>query len=126
MQRTSEATGGAFTPPQDVVDLAIGLLAGRGFVTVENGVASLTELGSNLLAWRGVTSDSTHMFLSKFAQFADVLTIGKTLHEVGGLARTIAWSGTEAQKQALSDARVQLLDAVTKAKKSLHAALAAD
>ena len=53
VQRVSDATDGAFTPPHDVAELAIGLLAGRGVVTVDNGVATLTELGKNLLAWRG-------------------------------------------------------------------------
>src|ERR1700761_8063808 len=55
VQRVTEATDGAFTPPHDVAELAIGVLAGRGVVTVEDGVATLTELGRNLLAWRGVS-----------------------------------------------------------------------
>src|SRR6202451_3054518 len=45
VQRVSEATDGAFAPPQEIVELAIGKLAGRGFVTVSDGVATLTELG---------------------------------------------------------------------------------
>src|ERR1700734_15030 len=32
VQRVSEATDGAFAPPQEIVELAIGKLAGRGFV----------------------------------------------------------------------------------------------
>ena len=58
VQRVVDATDGAFTPPQDVAELAIGLLAGRGVVTVDNGVATLTELGQNLLAWRGIRPPS--------------------------------------------------------------------
>ncbi|MDT5134121.1 MAG: hypothetical protein QOE41_3432, partial [Mycobacterium sp.] len=49
VQRVSEATDGALTPPEGVVEFAIGLLAGRGFVTVSDGVATLTELGTNVL-----------------------------------------------------------------------------
>ena len=47
VQRTSAATGGALTPPQEVVELAIGVLAGRGLVTVDNGVAILPGLRPN-------------------------------------------------------------------------------
>ena len=54
VQRVTEATEGAFTPPQDVAELAIGLLAGRGVVTVDNGVATLTELGKT--CWPGAAS----------------------------------------------------------------------
>src|ERR1700709_1032952 len=37
VQRVSDATDGAITPPQEIAELAIGLLAGRGVVTVDNG-----------------------------------------------------------------------------------------
>ena len=37
VQRVSEATDGAFAPPQEFVELAIGKLAGRGFVTSTTG-----------------------------------------------------------------------------------------
>ncbi|WP_176561858.1 hypothetical protein [Mycolicibacterium palauense] len=126
VQRATEATNGAFTPPQDVVDLAIGLLAGRGLVSVDNGVATLTELGNNLLAWRGVNSDTAHAFFAKFEKFADLLKIRGDLREFVGLARTIAWKGTDEQKESLAEARTKLAAAVSEAKKSLHAALAAD
>ena len=69
VQRVTDATDGAFTPPQDVAELAIGLLAGRGVVTVDNGVATLTELGRNLLAWRGISSETAHAFLGRAAKF---------------------------------------------------------
>lgn len=124
VQRTSEATDGAFTPPQDVAELAIGLLAGRGLVTVDNGVASLTELGKNVLAWRGISSETAHAFLARAAQFVDVFKIRRELREVARLARTITWSGTDEQKAKLADSRAKVLAALTEAKKSLHSALA--
>ena len=123
IQRVTDATDGAFTPPQDIADLAIGLLAGRGMVTVDDGVATLTELGKNLLAWRGVSSETVHAFLSKAAKFVDVIKIHKELREVGGLARTIILSGTDEQKAALAENRTKILDAITDAKKALHRSL---
>jgi hypothetical protein len=124
VQRTSEATDGAFTPPQEVAELAIGLLAGRGLVTVENGVATLTELGKNLLAWRGISSETAHAFLARAAQFGDVFKIRREFFEVAGLARTIGWSGTDEQKAKLAEARAKVLAALTEVKKSLHSVLA--
>jgi hypothetical protein len=124
VQRTSEATDDAFTPPQEVAELAIGLLAGRGLVTVEDGVATLTELGKNLLAWRGISSETAHAFLARAGQFGDVIKIRWGLFELAGLARRIAWSGTEEQKAKLADARGKLLAAINEAKKSLHSTLA--
>jgi hypothetical protein len=124
VQRTSEATDGAFTPPQEVAELAIGLLAGRGLVTVDNGVAALTELGGNLLAWRGISSETAHAFFARAAQFGDVIKIRWGLFEFAGLARRIAWSGTDEQKAKLADARAKVLAAITEATKSLHSTLA--
>jgi hypothetical protein len=124
VQRASDATEGAFTPPQEVAELAIGLLVGRGLANVENGVASLTELGKNVLAWRGISSETAHAFLARAAQFADVFKIRKELREVAGLARTITWSGTDEQKAKLAEARTKVLATLTEAKKSLHSALA--
>ncbi|MED5811426.1 hypothetical protein VST63_03560 [Mycolicibacterium sp. 050232] len=124
VERTTEATGGAFTPPQDIVELAIAALAGRGVVTVSDGVATLTELGTQLLAWRGVTSETAHAFLGKAGKFADVIKIRTGLHEVAGLARTIAFTGTDEQKAKLAEVRTNLLAAITEAKKALHGALA--
>jgi hypothetical protein len=124
VQRTTEATHGAFTPPQEVAELAIGLLAGRGLVTADNGVATLTELGRNLLAWRGVSSETAHAFFARAAQFGDVIKIRKELRELAGLARTITWSGTDEQKAKLTEAKAKVLAALTEAKKSLYGALA--
>lgn len=123
VQRVSDATEGAFTPPQDVAELAIGLLAGRGVVTVDNGVATLTELGRNLLAWRGVSSETAHAFLGRAAKFGDVFKIRRELFELAGLARTITWTGTDEQKQQLAETRTKVLEALTDAKKALHRVL---
>lgn len=123
VQRVSDATEGAFTPPQDRVELALGLLAGRGVVTVDNDVATLTEFGQNLLKWRGVSSETAHAFLKHRAKFADVFKIRRTFFEVAGLARTIAWTGTDEQKQQLAETRTKVLEALTDAKKTLHRVL---
>lgn len=124
VQRVSDATQGAFTPPQEIVELAIGLLAGHGAVRVDNGVATLTELGQNVLAWRGISSETAHAFMARAPRFVDVMKIRKKLFEIRGLARTIAWSGTDEQKENLTEAKAKVLAAVTEAKKSLHSALA--
>ena len=124
VQRVSEATDGALTPPEAIVELAIGHLAGRGFVTVSDGVATLTEQGTNVLAWKGVTSEGIHARLAQAAKFGDVIKIRWGLVELAGLARTIAWSGTDAQKAKLAESRTKVLTAITEAKKALHAALA--
>lgn len=124
VERTTEATGGAFTPPLDIVELAIAALAGRGVVTVSDGVATLTEFGTQLLAWRGVTSETAHALFGKVGKFADVIKIRTGLHEVAGLARTIAFTGTDEQKAKLGEVRTNLLAAITDAKKALHGVLA--
>ncbi|SPM39034.1 hypothetical protein MNAB215_1216 [Mycobacterium numidiamassiliense] len=126
VQRVTEATEGAFTPPQDVAELAIGLLAGRGVVSVDNGVATLTEFGQNLLAWRGVSSETAHAFLGRAAKFGDAFKIRREMFEFAGLARTITWTGTDEQKQQLAEARTKVLEAVREAKKTLHRVLAED
>jgi hypothetical protein len=126
VQRVVDATDGAFTPPQDVAELAIGLLAGRGVVTVDNGVATLTELGQNLLAWRGISSETAHAFLGRAAKFGDVFKIRRELFELVGLARTITWTGTDEQKQQLAETRTKVLEALRDAKKTLHRVLASD
>jgi hypothetical protein len=125
VQRVADKTGGAITPPQEIAELAIGVLAGRGVVTVDDGgVATLTDVGKGLLAWRGVTSESAQAFLSRAAQFGDVFKIRRTLFEVAGLARTITWTGTDEQKQRLAETRTKVLEALIDAKKSLHRVLA--
>jgi hypothetical protein len=125
VQRVSDATGGAFTPGQDVAELAIGILAGRGVVTVDGGVATLTELGRNLLAWRGISSETAHAFLGRAAKFGDVVKIRKEFFEIAGLARTIAWTGTEEQKRQLTETRTKVLEALTEARRALHQVLGA-
>jgi hypothetical protein len=124
VQRVSEATDGAFAPPQEIVELAIGKLAGRGFVSVDDGVATLTELGRNVLQWKGISSESIHARLAQAGKFKDVAKIRWGLFELAGLARTIHWSGTDTQKEKLAEARTKVLTAITEAKQSLHAALA--
>jgi len=124
VQRVSEATDGAFAPPQGIVELAIGKLAGRGFVTVSDGEATLTELGKNVLQWKGISSETIHARLAHAGKFGDAAKIRWGLFELAGLARTIHWSGTDAQKEKLAEARTKVLTAVTEAKRSLHAALA--
>jgi hypothetical protein len=126
IQRVSDATEGAFTPPQDVAELAIGLLAGRGVVTVDNGVAALTEFGRNLLAWKGISTETAHAFLGRAAKFGDVFKIRRTLFEIAGLARTITWTGTDEQKQQLAETRTKVLETLTEAKKTLHRVLGED
>jgi DNA-binding PadR family transcriptional regulator len=124
VQRVHEATDGAFAPPQGIVELAIGKLAGRGFVTVDDGVATLSELGRNVLQWKGISSESIHARLAQAGKFGDVAKIRWGLFELAGLARTIHWSGTDAQKEKLAEARAKVLAAITEAKQSLHGALA--
>ncbi len=124
VRRVNDATDGEFSPPREVVELAIGVLAGRGLVSVDGGVATLTELGKNLLTWRGIGSETIHAFLARAGQFGDVIRIRRELSEVAGLARTIRWTGTDEQKVALADATAKILAALTEAKKSLHGALA--
>jgi len=124
VQRVSEATAGAFAPPQGLVELAIGKLAGRGFVSVSDGVATLTELGRNVLQWKGISSESIHARLAHAGKFGDLAKIRWGLFELAGLARTIHWSGNDAQKAKLAEARTKVLTAITEAKQSLHGALA--
>lgn len=124
VQRTSEATGGAFAPPREVVELAIEILAAKGFVTVDDGVATLTELGRKILALRGVTSQSAQTVLGRAGRFAEVMKMRTGLREVAGMARTIMWSGTEEQKAKLAEVRGNLGAAISEARKTLHATLA--
>jgi hypothetical protein len=123
-RRVSEATDGALTPPDGAAEIGIGLLAGRGLATVEDGEATLTEFGQNLLAWRGINTETAHAFLAQASKFAGFLKLRKEFFELGGLARTIVWSGTDEQKAKLEDARTKILAAVTDAKRSLYSALA--
>jgi hypothetical protein len=85
---------------------------------------TLTELGKNLLAWRGISSETVHAFLARAGQFGDIFKIRWGLVELAGLARKIAWAGTDEQKAKLADARAKVLAAITEAKKSLYSVLA--
>lgn len=123
-QRVSEATGGAFTPPREVTELAIEILAARGLVTVDGGIATLTELGNNILAWRGVTSHGAHAMMRAVGRFADVIKIRTGLQEAAGMARRIMWSGTDEQKAKLAEVRSNLAAAIAEANKALHGVLA--
>jgi hypothetical protein len=124
VQLVSDATDGAFTPPEEAVKAAIGVLAARGLVTVDDGLATLTEFGENVLSWRGISSENAHRWLAKAAKFGDAIKIRNELFEIGGLARTIVFSGTDEQKERLDEAKAKVLGAVTEAKKSLYSALA--
>ncbi|WP_083612600.1 hypothetical protein [Mycobacterium sp. ST-F2] len=123
-QRVSEITDGAFAPPVDKVELVISLLAARGVVTVEDGVATLTEFGEQLLAWRGVSSETVQAFLGQAGKFGDVIKLRKDLFELAGLARTIKFTGNDAQKADLTAAVATLSAAVAEAKKALYRTLA--
>lgn len=123
VQRVTEATDGAFSPPQEVAEIAIGLLAARGFVTVDNGVATLTDLGKNILAWRGVTSETAHAMFRRMGKFAEVIKIRAGMKEIAGMARTIMMTGTEEQKSTLAEVRANLSAAVAEAKRTLHRTL---
>ena len=109
-QRVSEITDGAFTPPVDKVEFVISLLAARGVATVEDGVATLTEFGEQLLGQAG--------------KFGDVIKLRKDLFELAGLARTIKFTGNDAQKADLKTAVSTLSAAVAEAKKALYRTLA--
>lgn len=124
VQRVSDKTDGALNPPQEIVAIAIGLLAGRGVVSVEGDVATLTELGKNLLAWRGVSSETVNALLGQAPKFADFIHIRRGLLELAGLVRTITFSGTDEQKEKLNAAKANVLAAINEAKKSLYGALA--
>ena len=76
------------------------------------------------MAWRGINSDTAHAFFAQASKFAGVFKLRKEFFELGGLARTIMWSGTDEQKEKLEEVRTKLLAAVTEAKRSLYATLA--
>jgi hypothetical protein len=123
-QRVSEITDGAFEPPVDKVEFVLSLLAARGVATVEDGVATLTEFGEQLLAWRGVSSETVQAFLGQAGKFGDVIKLRKDLFELAGLARTIKFTGNDAQKADLKAAVATLSGAVAEAKKALYRTLA--
>lgn len=123
-QRVSEITDGAFAPPVDKVEFILTLLVSRGVATVEDGVATLTEFGEQLLTWRGINSETVEAFLGQVAKFGDVIKLRKDLFEVAGLARTIKFTGNDAQKADLKSAVASVSTAVAEAKKALYRTLA--
>ncbi len=126
IKRTSKSSHGAIKPPRERVELLLAMLAARGVVSLDDGEATLTELGRNLLAWRGVNADTARVMLGHAEKFADALKIRRELKETAELARTITWSGTDEQKKVLKKAKKSILVAVKEAKRSLHEALAVD
>ena len=125
VKRLSEYSHGAVQPPKDRVGLLLAVMAGKGVVTIDNGEATLTELGRNLLAWRGINADTARALLAQAEKFGDVFKIRRELKATADLARTITWTGTDEQKKALKTARASILTAITEAKRSLHESLAA-
>lgn len=125
VQRASDVTDGALTPPLGMVEMALNLSAGRGVITLTDGTAELTELGRNLLSMHGITSETLPVRLRQAATFVDLFRLRADLFEVGGMARSIMWTGTPQQKETLSEAHAKLRDALGEIKRSLHGSLAA-
>lgn len=125
-KRLSKYSHGAVQPPKERVELLLAVMAGKGVVTIDNGEATLTELGRNLLAWRGINADTARALLAQAEKFGDVFKIRRELKATADLARTITWTGTDEQKKALKKARASILTAITEAKRSLHESLAAE
>ena len=108
------------------MELLLAVMAGKGVVTLDNGEATLTELGRNLLAWRGMNADTARALLAEAEKFGDVFKIRRELKATAELARRITWTGTDEQKKTLKAARASILAAVKDAQRSLHQALAVD
>ena len=94
------------------------------FGGVGTPIATLTEFGEQLLAWRGVSSETVQAFLGQAGKFGDVIKLRKDLFELAGLARTIKFTGNDAQKADLTAAVATLSAAVAEAKKALYRTLA--
>ena len=125
VKRLSTASHGAVTPPVERAELLLSVMAGKGVLTLKDGEATLTELGRNLLAWRGINADTARAMLAQAEKFADVVKIRRELKATAELGRTITWTGTDEQKKTLKAARASILAAIKDAKRSLHEALAA-
>jgi hypothetical protein len=126
VKRLSKASNGAIKPPKERTELLLAVMAGKGVVTLDNGEATLTELGRNLLAWRRINADTARAMLARAEKFADVVKIRRELKATAGLARRIAWMGTAEQKKTLKKAKASILAAIREAQHSLHASLAVD
>lgn len=126
VKRLSKASHGAVKPPKERVELLLAVMAGKGVVTLDEGEATLTELGRNLLVWRGINADTARALLAEAEKFGDVFKIRRELKATAELARRITWTGTDEQKKTLKKARASILAAIKDAQRSLHHALAAD
>lgn len=124
VHRVSEATDGVLQPPRDTVELALGLLAGRGVVTVSDGVATLTELGQGLLTFQGISSETARVFLVRIAPFAEAMDFQRELFEFAELATGILRAGTDGQKRQVADAKSGIRSAVKDGRQKLHHVLA--
>ncbi|TDZ94929.1 hypothetical protein [Mycobacteroides salmoniphilum] len=125
VQRVSDATEGEITLPEPVVERVLERLAHRGVVKTEDGVATLTEFGRKLLAKRGITSQTAQALRAKlFPKLVNILKLRSGLTEIAGLARVIAVTGTDEQKEKLAEASATLLTTVNEVKRSLQSAVA--
>ncbi|MGH3955625.1 hypothetical protein [Mycobacteroides salmoniphilum] len=125
VQRVSDTTEGEITLPEPVVARVLERLTHRGVVKTDDGVASLTEFGRKVLAKRGITSQTAQALRAKlFPKLVNVLKLRSGLTEIAGLARVIAVTGTDEQKEKLAEASATLLTTVNEVKRSLQSAVA--
>ncbi|MFD6197899.1 hypothetical protein ACFWE3_14470 [Mycobacteriaceae bacterium NPDC060252] len=125
VQRVSDTTEGEITLPEPVVARVLERLTHRGVVKTEDGVATLTEFGRKVLAKRGITSQTAQALRAKlFPKLVNVLKLRSGLTEIAGLARVIAVTGTDEQKEKLAEASATLLTTVNEVKRSLQSAVA--
>lgn len=125
VQRVSDTTEGEITLPEPVVARVLERLAHRGVVKTDDGVASLTEFGRKVLAKRGITTHTAQALRAKlFPKLINVLKLRSGLAEIAGLARVIAVTGTDEQKEKLAEASATLLTTVNEVKRSLQSAVA--
>lgn len=125
VQRVSDATEGEISLPEPVVERVLERLAHRGVVKTDGGVATLTEFGVKVLAKRGITSQTAQALRAKlFPKLVNVLKLRSGLAEIVGLARVIAVTGTDEQKEKLAEAGATLLATVNDVKQSLQRAVA--
>lgn len=125
VQRVSDTTEGEITLPEPVVARVLERLTHRGVVKTDDGVATLTEFGRKVLAKRGITSQTAQALRAKlFPKLINVLKLRSGLTEIAGLARVIAVTGTDEQKEKLAEASATLLTTVNEVKRSLQSAVA--
>lgn len=125
VQRVSDTTEGEITLPEPVVARVLERLTHRGVVKTDDGVATLTEFGRKVLAKRGITSQTAQALRAKlFPKLVNVLKLRSGLTEIAGLARVIAVTGTDEQKEKLAEASATLLTTVNEVKRSLQSAVA--